>query len=535
MSMAKENPILPENTKIQMGRSAQRNNILAAKLVAETVRTTLGPKGMDKMLVDATGEVLVTNDGATILTEMAIEHPTARMIVEVARTQESEVGDGTTSAVILAGELLKQAENLLDKNIHPTIIINGYRIASHKALEVLETYAKQVSMKDEEVLKNIAKTAMTGKSAESARDVLADLCVQAVTNVTQKENNKLRINLSNIRLIPINGTNTEHSELINGMILDKERVHPGMPKKIEHAKVALLNLPLEIRDTETDAKITISSPDQMQQFLDQEERMLKQLVDKVIASGATVVITQKGVDDVAQHYLAKAGIMVARRVRKSDIEVLSQATGAKLITSLSDLDKSAIGKAGLVEQRTIGDQEMIVFTQAQNAVTTLLVKGATSHVSAEMIRSVEDALGVLATTIMEGQVVPGAGAPEMVLSKALRDHATTVAGKEQLAVQAFAQSLEIIPVTLAENAGLDPIDTLTDLSNAHAKGNTTMGVNVFNQGIIDAWKLGIVEPAKIKSLAITSATEVATMILRIDDIIAAGKMSEHETPNVDEY
>lgn len=526
---------------MQFGRTARRNNILAAKLVAETVRTTLGPKGMDKMLVDSMGEVVVTNDGVTILREMAIEHPTAKMIVEVAKTQEQEVGDGTTSAVIIAGELLKQAEELLDKNIHPTIITKGYRLAADHALSLLGRFAKPVTLADTEMLQNIARTAMTGKSAELAKESLATLSVDAVRRVTEvvaKDGKKLmRIDLDNIKRQTVVGHSTEQSLLVEGLIIDKERVHPGMPSRLEHVKVALLNTPLEIRDTETESRITITSPEQMQAFLDQEERMLHTMVDKVIKSGATVVVTQKGIDEVAQHYLSKAGIFAVRRVKKSDIEALSKATGATLVTNLNDLNQSVLGKASLVEQRKIGDVEMTVFSGcASTSVVTLLITGSTSHIVAEMLRSVDDALGDLASAIRDGKIVPGAGAPEIMLSRGLREFSSTLSGKEQLAVQAFARSMEVIPVTLAENAGFDPIDALTELHAAHERGMLSAGINVFGAGVIDALKDGVVEPLKVKTQAITSATQVAVVILRIDDIIAASPMSEKDgAPNLDEY
>ncbi|MBI4448152.1 TCP-1/cpn60 chaperonin family protein [Candidatus Woesearchaeota archaeon] len=517
--------ILPENYQRMVGKDAQRNNILAAKLVAETVRTTLGPKGMDKMIVDSLGDITVTNDGVTILEEMQIEHPTAKMIVEVAKTQENLVGDGTTTAVILAGELLKNAERLLDQEIHPTVITKGYRIAAEKAQGFLQDMAEKLTKKDVQFLINIAETAMTGKGAESARGKLSKIIVEAVEKVSEGD----KIELSNIKVEKKAGGGIEDSELIDGVILDKERVHSGMPKQMKHVKVALLDSAIEIKDTETDAKIQITDPMQLQSFVDQEEKMIKNMCDKIIKSGATAVFCQKGIDDLAQHFLAKANIYSVRRVKKSDMEQLSKATGAKIVTKVSELTKDDLGHAGVVEEVKIADDEMTYLRECKNPkAVTILIRGGTSHVIDEVERAVKDALGDLAAALNEGKIVAGAGATEIELAKKIRDFATSLSGREQLAVLSFADAIEVVPRTLAENAGLDPIDMMTELKAAHDKGKKWAGLDVFTGKVVDAWALGIMEPLKIKTQAIKSASEVAELILRIDDVIAGGSGKERE-------
>jgi len=513
--------ILPEGSQRTSGKNAQRTNIMAAKLVAETVRTTLGPKGMDKMLIDSLGDVTVTNDGVTILEEMNIEHPSAKMIVEVAKTQEDEVGDGTTTAVILAGELLKSAERLLDQEIHPTVIAKGYRIASEKAQEILNKIAENVTEKDDKILENIAITAMTGKGAESSKEKLAELSVRAVKQVMDKENGVF-IDKENIKIEKRVGSSVEDSELIQGIAIDKEKVHAGMPRLVKNAKIALIDSAVEVRSTETDAKIQINDPNQMQAFLDQEEKMLNDMVEKIIKSGANVVFCQKGIDDIAQHFLAKKGIYAARRVKKSDIEGLARATGAKIITNLDDLSVSDLGKAGVVEEAKVGDEDMTLVKECKNPkAVTLLVRGGTTHVIDEVKRAVEDAIGDVSAALKNNKVVAGAGSPEVELARGLRKFSESLSGREQLAVQAFAESVEIIPRTLAENAGLDPIDILTELKAMHDKGKKWHGINVFTGKVIDAWEKGVLEPLKIKTQAVSSASEVAIMILRIDDLIAS--------------
>ena len=519
--------ILPEGATRQLGRDAQRNNIMAAKIVAETVRSTLGPKGMDKMLVDSLGDVVITNDGVTILEEMKIEHPAAKMLVEVAKTQEKEIGDGTTTAVILAGELLKNAERLLDQEVHPTVIVKGYRLAAEKAQVILNNIAENITIKDTDLLLKIAGTAMTGKGAESAKDKLSDLAVKAVIQVAENG----EIDLDNIKLDKKVGGGIEDSELVQGIILDKEKVNPNMPKNVKNAKIALIDCAIEIKSTETEAKIQISSPDQMEAFLAQEERMLRRMTDKIIASGANVVFCQKGIDDTAQHFLAKAGIYAARRVKKSDLEKLGKATGARIVTSLDDLAMNDLGYAGIVEEIKVGDEEMSCVKECKNPkAVTILVRGGTQHVVDEVYRAMTDALGDIKAAIKVGKVVAGAGAPEVELARNLRLFSNTLSGREQLAVLAFADSVEIIPRTLAENAGLDPIDMLTELKNKHDKGVKWAGIDVFSGKVVDAWKAGVIEPLKIKTQAVKSASEVAEMILRIDDVIASsgsGRAAPH--------
>jgi len=513
--------ILPEGTTRTTGKTAQRNNIMAAKLVAETVRTTLGPKGMDKMIVDSLGDVTITNDGVTILEEMKIEHPSAKMIVEVAKTQEHEVGDGTTTAVVLAGELLKKAEALLDMNVHPTVLARGYRLAAEKAQHILQNIAVPLSENDTETLKNLAETAMTGKGAEASKEKLSALVIQAVKQVMEKEQDKVLVDTNNIKIEKKVGGSVEDSELVQGIVLDKDRVHPQMPKKVPNAKIALIDSALEIKNTEIDAKIQITDPMQMQSFIDQEEKMLKQMVEKVVRSGATMVCCQKGIDDIAQHFLAKKGILAARRVKKSDMEALAQATGAKIVTNLDDLSAQDLGSAGLVEETKVGNENMIFVKQCSNPkAVTLLIRGGTEHVVDEIKRAIDDAIGDVANALKYGKVVAGAGAPEVELARSLRLYADTLSGREQLAVRAFAEAVEIIPQTLAENAGLDPIDVMAELKAAHEKGQKWAGINVGTGKVMDAWKEGVIEPLKIKTQAVSSASEVAVMILRIDDVIA---------------
>ncbi len=513
--------IMPEGTQRNTGKDAQKNNIMAASLVAETVRTTLGPKGMDKMIVDSINDVTVTNDGVTILEEMNIEHPAAKMVVEVAKTQEDEVGDGTTTAVVLAGELLKNAENLLDKNVHSTIIAKGYRLAAEKSQEILNSIAEDVSADDTNVLNNIAITAMTGKGAEGNKELLADLAVKAVKSVVNEDGS---IDIGDVKIEKKVGSGVDDSELVSGIVVDKERIHPGMPKVVKKAKVALIDSALEMKNTEMDAKIQITNPNQMQAFVDQEEKMLKGMVNKVMASGANVVICQKGIDDLAQHFLAKEGIFAIRRVKKSDMDALARATGAKIVSNLDDLSEDDLGYAGCAEEVKVGDEEMTYVKDCKNPKSvTLLVRGGTEHVVDEIKRAVDDAIGDVVAALRCKKVVAGAGAPEIELSKELRKYASKLKGREQLAVEAFAESVEIIPRTLAENAGLDPIDVLTDLKNKHEKKTQKWaGINVFTGRVVDSWRSGVIEPLKIKTQAVKSASEVANLILRIDDVITGG-------------
>ena len=511
--------ILPEGTQRSVGRDAQRTNIMAAKIVAETVRTTLGPKGMDKMIVDSLGDVTVTNDGVTILEEMQIEHPSAKMIVEVAKTQENEVGDGTTTAVVLAGELLKNSERLLDQDVHPAVIARGYRQAADKALEILNEMAEKITPKDEHILHQIAMTAMTGKGAEYAKEKLSDLAVKSVKLVAELDNS---VDMDNIKIEKRSGGSVEDSELIKGIVLDKEKVHSSMPRLVRNAKIALLDKEIEIKKTEIDANIEITSPDQLQAFLDQEEKMLKNMVESIANSGANVLICQKGIDDVAQHFLAKKGIYAVRRVSDSDMKKIAKATGGTVVNNLHDLNKDDLGFAGAVEERKIGDDQFTYIMECKNPkAVTILVRGGTEHVTNEIERALTDAVGDVSAALRDGKVVGGAGAPEVQLALELRKYADTLSGREQLAVQAFADSMEIIPRTLIENAGLDPIDIMTELKSAHSKKQVWAGVDVFTGKVTDSWKKGVIEPLKIKTQAVSSASEVAIMILRIDDVIAS--------------
>jgi len=522
--------ILQEGSQRTTGKDAQRNNIAAAKIVAETVRTTLGPKGMDKMLVDSLGDIIVTNDGVTILEEMQIEHPAAKMIVEVAKTQEAEVGDGTTTAVILAGELLKNAELLLDKEIHPTVITKGYRIAAEKSQEILNKIAEDITHKDTQRLKEIAMTAMTGKGAEASKEHLAELAVRAVQQIANIDND-IEIDLENIKIEKKAGAGIEDSELVQGIILDKERVHPAMPKIVHNAKIALIDSALEIHNPETDTKIQITDPSQLRTFADMEESILKEMVDQVSKSGANVLICQKGIDDIAQHYLAKKGIYACRRAKKSDMEKLSRATCATIVTKLNDLTPKDIGMAMLVEEKKVGEEQMTYITGCKKPkALTFLVRGGTSHVVDEVERAIKDALGDITASIKIGKVVGGAGATEIELSSQLRKFANSLSGREQLAVLAFADAIEVVPRTLAENAGLDPIDSLTELKSAHDKGKNWAGLDVFSGKVIDSFSKGIIEPLKIKTQAIKSASEVAELILRIDDVLAASSKEQPQMP-----
>jgi len=523
--------LLKEGTERTTGKDAQTRNILAAKAIAEAVRTTLGPRGMDKMLVDSMGDVVITNDGATILKEMDIEHPAAKMMVEVAKTIDEEVGDGTTTAVVLAGELLKKAQELLEQDVHPTVIANGYRMAAEEAHKILDGIAADVSPDDSETLKKIAMTAMTGKGAEIAKEHLSELAVEAVRTIARGRRKGERIDTDMIKLEKKIGGSTADTQLIRGMVIDKERVHPGMPKRVENAKIALINAPLEIEKTEIDAKIEITSPEQMKAFLDEEERMLREMVDKIKASGANVVFCQKGIDDLAQYYLAKAGILAVRRVKESDMKKLAQATGGKILTSLEEIREEDLGKAGLVEERKVANEEMIFVEDCPNPkAVTILIRGGTEHVVDEAERAMNDAIRVVACTLEDGKYVPGGGAPEIEVALKLRDYASKVGGREQLAIQSFADALEIIPRSLAENAGLDPIDMLVSLRAAHEAGEKNAGLDVFNGEAVDMVKANVIEPLRVKKQAISSAVEAATMILRIDDVIAASKEKEEKKP-----
>ncbi len=520
--------ILPEGTQRYVGRDAQRLNILAARIIAETVRTTLGPKGMDKMLVDSLGDVVVTNDGATILDRIDLQHPAAKMMVEVAKTQDKEAGDGTTTAVVIAGELLRKAEELLDQNIHPSIIVKGYTMAAEKAQEILDGIAIEVTPDDEDTLMKIAMTSITGKNAESHKELFAKLAVEAVKQVAEKKDGKFVVDIDNIKIEKKAGESVEESELVRGVVIDKERVHPRMPKRVENAKIALINDALEVKKTETDAKINITSPDQLYSFLEQEEKMLKEMVEQIAATGANVLFVQKGIDDLAQHYLAKAGILAVRRVKKSDMEKLAKATGAKVVTNVKDLTPEDLGYAEVVEERKIAGESMIFVEGCRNPkAVTILVRGGTEHVVDEVERALEDAIKVTKDVMEDGAVLPAGGAGEIELSIKLDEFAKEVGGKEALAIENFAEALKIIPKTLAENAGLDTVEMLVKAISEHKNRGVAIGIDVFAGEPADMLAKGIIEPLRVKKQAIKSASEAAVMILRIDDVIAA-KVSKPE-------
>ena len=519
--------LLKEGTERTRGKSAQSNSIAAAKAVAEAVRSTLGPRGMDKMLVDSMGDVVITNDGATILKEIDIEHPAAKMVVEVAKTQDDEAGDGTTSAVVLAGELLKKSEDLIEQNVHPTIVVNGFRMAAEKAMNVLDKMAVNVRRNDRKRLINIATTSIGGRSMGAIRDHLATMAVDAVSKIVEERDGRFIADTDNIKVEKKHGASVLESELIDGMIIDKERVHPRMPKWVKNAKIALINSALEIKKTEVDAKIQITDPSQMERFLQEEEKTLKRMVDKLKKSGANAVFCQKGIDDLVQHYLAKDGMYALRRIKKSDMDKLSKATGGKIVTNLDDLGRQELGKAGLIEEKKIGDDDMTFVTGCKDSkAVSIIIRGGTEHVVDEIERALHDAIRVTGVAIEDGKAIPGGGATEIEVSLRLRDYASTVGGREQLAIETFADALEIIPWTLGENAGLDSIDLLIELKSKHEgkKANKNAGVDVYSGKVKDMIKLNVIEPIRVKTQAIKSATDVAAMILRIDDIIASRKM-----------
>lgn len=515
--------ILKEGTKREKGKGAQFSNITAARAIADAVRSTLGPRGMDKMLVDSMGDVVITNDGVTILKEIDVEHPAAKMIVEVAKTQDEECGDGTTTAVVLAGELLKKAESLIEQNVHPTVISGGFRSAASKAKELLEEVAIKVSPEDKEALMDIAKTAMISKSVSASRELLAKVAVDAVTAVAEKKaDGSWYVDDDNIQVVKKQGGSMDDTQMIAGIIVDKEAVHPAMPKKVEKAKIALVDSALEVKKTEIDAKIEITDPSQLHAFLAEEENMLKKMVETVKKSGATVLFCQKGIDDLAQHYLSKEGIYAVRRVKKSDMEKLAKATGANLVTKLDDLRPEDLGTANLVEERKIADDRMTFVTGCKNPkAVSILIRGGTEHVVDEIDRSLNDAISVVAVAIEDGKLVTGGGSTATELALKLRDYAASVGGREQIAIDAFASALEVVPTALAENAGLDPIDVLIELRQAHKSGKQYAGINVFSGKVVDMKKEKVLEPIRVGKQAISSATDAAVMILRIDDVIAA--------------
>ena len=517
--------ILKDGTQRTRGRTAQSNNIAAAKAVADAVRSTLGPKGMDKMLVDSMGDVVITNDGATILKEMDIEHPAAKMIIEVAKTQEQHCFDGTTTAVVLSGELLKRSEDLIEQNVHPTVICEGFRLAAEKAVDLLDSHGIETK-NDDSVLMEVAKTALTGKSAGAVKSFMADICVRSVNAVGIIDGEQRIVDLSDIKVEKRQGGSIKDSTLIDGIILDKERVHAGMPRSTTGAKIALVNSAIEVKKTEVDAKIQITDPNQLSKFLEEEENYIRSLVEKIKNSGANVLICQKGIDELAQHYMAKSGIFAIRRAKKSDMEALSKATSGKIVTNLDDLTPEDLGNAERVEEKKIGESEMTFITGCPEAKSvSVLLRGGTEHVVDEIRRAFDDAVGVVSVAWEDGAVLTGGGSVLAALSRDLRTFAETVGGREQMAIEAFASALEIVPRTLAENAGLDPVTTLIELRKAHADGQSHAGINVYEGGVVDMRKANVIEPLRVVEQAIQSATETAVMILRIDDVISSKGVS----------
>lgn len=515
--------ITPENVSRTIGREAQKNNILAAKIVADIVKTTLGPKGMDKMLVDSEGNITVTNDGVTILEEMEIDHPAAKMMVEIAKTQEKEVGDGTTTAALLAGKLLERAESLLDKKIHPTVIVEGYRLANEKSQQILEEISLTVANRD--ILKNAAMTAMTGKGAEGNKEKLAELVVGAIDQIADEN----RVNLENIKLEKVIGNSVKDCELVRGIVLNKGRVNKEMPLKIENAKILLVDFSLEVRSPEMETKVSISTPEQLEAFIQSEEIYLKEMVDKIAESGTNAVFCQKGIDDLAQYYLAKRNIFACRRVDKSDLEKLARATWGKIVSNLNEISSEQFGMAGEIEEIENGGESLVYVRKCKNPkAVTLILKGGTKHLVDEIERAVKDGLGDVIAAVRSGKVVGGGGAVEMELAKRLKNYARSLGGKVQLAVEEFANALETIPETLAENAGLDPIEILTELKKRHEGGGARDGLNLFTNRIEDTFAAGIIEPVKVKTQALSSASEVAMLILRIDDVLVSKEKGEEK-------
>ncbi|MDH5419246.1 MAG: thermosome subunit beta [Candidatus Bathyarchaeota archaeon] len=523
--------ILREGASRSRGREAQHGNIMAARIVAEAVKSALGPKGMDKMLVDSFGDVTITSDGRTVLDEMDIQHPAAKMMVEVAKTQDDEVGDGTTTAVIIAGELLGKAEDLIEKNVHPTVIIDGYRKAADKALETIEKIAIPVDSNDKASIEKVAMTSMASKLVAESKEYLAEIASSAILQVAEKVEDGFKVDIDDVKVEKKAGEALTDTKLINGVVLDKEVVHSGMPKRVEKAKIALLDSALEIEKTEFDAKINIESPEQMDAFLKQEESMIKEMVEKLVAKGANVILCQKGIDDMAQHFLSRKNILAVRRVKKSDMEKLAKATGGKIITNLDDTTKKDLGYAQLVEERKIGDDKMTFIEGCKHPrAVTILIRGGTERIVDEAERSLHDALCVARDVVEEPKILAGGGAPEMEVAKVLKEYAETLPGREQLAVMCFAEALEAVPTTLAENAGLDPIDIISELRARHEKGEIWAGVEVHTGKVKNMKEVGVFEPIAVKKQIIKSCTEAASMLLKIDDIIASGKMKAPPMP-----
>ncbi|MBC8521436.1 MAG: TCP-1/cpn60 chaperonin family protein [Methanomicrobia archaeon] len=517
--------VLKEGSERTRGREAQSTNINAAKAVASAVRTTLGPKGMDKMLVDALGDVVITNDGVTILKEMEIESPAAKMMVEVAKTVDEVAGDGTTTAVVIGGELLKKAEDLLEQELHPSVISLGYRLAAERAIKVLDEIATGIDIEDDEELKKIARTAITGKFAEDSRDFLAEIAIKAVKAITETGHEGKRVvDTDNISVEKKVGGRIGGTELVQGMAIDKEVVHPGMPRKVEDAKIALINAALEVKKTETSAEVKIRTSDQLKGFLAEEERMMRRIAECIKESGANVVICQKGIDDLVQHYLAKDGVVAVRRAKKSDMEKLEKATGGKIVTNVEELSKSDLGHAGLVEERKIAGGKMLFIEECENPhALSIVIRGGTEYVVDEVERALHDMLRVVGCIIEDGKAVAGGGAVETELALRVREYSASLKGREQLAVDKFAEAMEIIPRTLAENSGLDPIDKLVELKAAHERGEKNAGLDAYTGKIVDMWQGGVIEPLRTKRQSVESAVEAAVMILRIDDVISSKK------------
>jgi len=517
--------ILKEGSSRAYGKEALRINIAAVRAVEEALKSTYGPRGMDKMLVDSLGDITITNDGATILDKMDLQHPAAKLLVQIAKGQDEETADGTKTAVILAGELVKKAEELLYKDIHPTIIVSGYKKAAEEAIKVIQELAEPVTINDIDILKKVALTSLGSKAVAGSREYLADLVVKAVTQVAELRGNKWYVDLDNVQIVKKHGGSINDTKLVYGIIVDKEVVHPGMPRRVENAKIALIDAPLEVEKPELDAEIRINDPTQMKKFLEEEENILKEKVDKIAATGANVVICQKGIDEVAQHYLAKKGILAVRRAKKSDLEKLARATGGRVVSNIDELTSQDLGYAALVEERKVGEDKMVFIEGAKNPrAVSILIRGGLERVVDETERAIKDALGTVADVIKDGRAIAGGGAVEIEIAKRLRKLAPQVGGKEQLAIEAYANAIEALVMILIENAGYDPIDLLVKLRSIHeAEGNKWYGINLFQGQPQDMWKLGVIEPAVVKMNAIKAATEAATLILRIDDLIAAGK------------
>jgi archaeal chaperonin len=524
--------LLKEGTNETKGNQAQRNNITAAKTIAEIVRTSLGPRGMDKMLVDSLGDVTITNDGATILKEIDVQHPAAKMMVEISKATDNEVGDGTTSTVVIAGSLLEKAEELITKNVHPTVVVEGFRKASQKVIETFREIATKVDPNDKAFLNKVARTAMASKMVAADSKDLSDMVVDAVLAVAEKSGDQYKVDVDNIKVEKKAGGSIRDTKFVHGIILDKEVVHGGMPKRIENAKIAVINSPLEIEKTEFDAKININSPDQMQQFMNEENHMLKAMVDKVVAAGANVLLCQKGIDDIAQHYLAKAGILAVRRIKESDMYKLSRATGARIINNLDELAVSDLGVAMLVEERKVETDKWVFVEGCKNPKSvSILVRGGSQRVVDEAERSVHDAVMAVKDVIEYPYVLVGGGAPEALASLKLREWAATLSGRSQLAAEKFADGIETIPIVLAENAGMDPLDTQVQLrSKSTATAKARHGIDVVNGKVTDLATKDIYEPLAVKEQVVSAATEAACMILRIDDVIAASKTKDMPRP-----